>query len=251
MKIKNGEVQAFTITELAVILGIFALFVLVVAPLMGHGHCRCKAVRIQCVNNQKQIGIAYRIWSGDNGDRMPNQVTSSSTNSGWGDFVKFTNAGVYCWSNYAIIQNELGQSPKVLICPDDKRKPAKDFQHLKNENISYFFGAGANENFPMSIAGGDRNLSPGLKPKNDYGFSPGDNKGNDVILRTNSPVCWSLKMHSTGNGAGAGNVLLGDGSVQQVSSARFMSDLQYAALDAGNFPPGYVNQNNSYRLIFP
>src|SRR5690242_6752942 len=110
---------------------------------------------------------------------------------------------------------------------------------------------GASDDFPLSILGGDRNLSPGPEPKNNYGFSPADGSGNDVILQTNIPVCWSLKMHSQGNAIGAGNILLGDGSVQQCSSARFMSDYQATAVDAGNYPSGYVNKSNSFRLIFP
>jgi hypothetical protein len=251
MKLKKGSTQAFTIIELAAILCVFAFALLVVAPMLPHAHSKSKAVRIQCVNNQKQIGTAYRIWSGDNGDKNQFQVSNTSSNGGWGDFVKLTNASIYCSSNFALMQNELGQSPKLLVCPADDREWAKDFTELKNKNLSYFIGPGANENFPESIMGGDRNLSPGSKPQNDFGYSPKNGNGNDVILQTNSPVCWSLRTHSAGNIVGAGNVLLGDGSVQQVSSARFMSDLQCNALDSGNFPTGYVNRSNSFRLVFP
>ena len=251
MKTTRFRRRGFSVMELAVVLGVFALLVLIVIPMMSHPRAKQTSQRMQCVNNQKQIGTAYRIWAGDNGDRSPAQVSNLSSNGGWGDFLKLTNAGVYCWSNYAIIQNELGQSPRVLICPSDDREAAKDFKNLKNKNVSYFFGTGATENFPMSIQGGDRNLAPGSTPKNDFGYSPRDDNGNDVILQTNAPVCWSLRIHSAGNVVGCGIVLLGDGSVQQVSSARFISDLQSVALDAGSFPIGYINRSNSFRLIFP
>jgi len=247
MKLKAR--QAFTLIELLVIVCLIAILAAFALP--SFSHCKCKSVRIACVNNQKQIGVAYRVWSGDNGDKYPSEVSKSPTNGGWADFAKMTNAGPYCWSNYALMEIELGQSPKVLACPADRRKPAGDFKHLSNKNISYFMGGGANENFPLSILGGDRNVAPGLKPQNDFGFSPDDGKGNDVILQTNSAICWSLKMHSGENPVGAGNILMGDGSVQQCSSARLMTDYQCNAVDAGNFPTGYLNKSNSFRLIFP
>jgi hypothetical protein len=50
-------------------------------------------------------------------------------------------------------------------------------------------------------------LGPGTTPDPEYGFSPADGRGNDVVI--NGPVCWSLKMHSRGNPAGWGNILLG------------------------------------------
>ncbi|MGZ5566759.1 MAG: type II secretion system protein, partial [Limisphaerales bacterium] len=203
--------QAFTLIELLVVICI--LFVLAAMIPCSFSSAKPRAQRIHCVNNQKQIGTAYRIWAGDNGDKLPAQVLNTTTNAGWAEFATMTNAGPYCWSNYCLMQNELGQSPKVLVCPSDTRSAANNFTKFSNKNISYFMNPGANENFPLSILGGDRNLAPGLKPENDFGFSPDDGSGNDVILQTNSPVCWSLKMHSAGNPVGAGNILVGDGSV--------------------------------------
>lgn len=241
--------QAFSLIELFVVVCLIAMVAAVMLPALSH--TKSKSVRIACVSNQKQIGVAYRVWSGDNGDNYPAQIPNTNTNSGWADFVKMTNAGRYCWSNYCVIQNELGQSPMVLVCPADNRRPAKDFKNLSNKNVSYFMGPGASENLPLSLLGGDRNLAPGLNPQNDFGFSPEDGKGNDVILQTNSPICWFLKMRSADNVVGAGNLLLGDGSVQQCSSARLMTDYQMNAVDAGNYSAGYVNKSNSFRLVFP
>ena len=30
-----------------------------------------KAQKINCINNLKQVGLAFRIWEGDNGDKYP------------------------------------------------------------------------------------------------------------------------------------------------------------------------------------
>ncbi|MDB6058709.1 MAG: type secretion system protein [Verrucomicrobiales bacterium] len=249
MKVDAKTTTAFTLLEVIVVTFLIALVALIVLPALNPPHH--KHAKLGCVNNLKQIGTAYRIWASDNGDRYPADVAKTPTNLGWADFAKMTNAGQYCWSNYALIEYELGRLPQILVCPADKRQPSDDFKHLNNKNISYFINPGASENFPLSILGGDRNVAPGTKPQNDYGYSPEDGSGNDVILQTNSPICWSLKMHSQGNPVGGGNILMGDGSVQQCSSARLMSDYQCTAVDAGNFPTGYINKSNSFRLIFP
>ena len=98
---------------------------------------------------------------------------------------------------------------------------------------------GANENYPLSILGGDRNLGTSSTDGNYGGFSTSASTGSDqqAYFATNTPISkvgWSLKMHSAGNSVGAGNIMMGDGSVQQCSSARFVSDYLTNALDTGN-----------------
>jgi hypothetical protein len=126
---------------------------------------------------------------------------------------------------------------------------------VTNTNISYFAGIGANDSYPQSILGGDRNLGPGLVGRKDFGYSPQNGMGNDVTLSTNpavSPICWSLKMHSQGNSVGAGNLLLGDGSVQQVTSSRLRTECQ--AFAGAAFVKGTTTNapiSSTFRLLFP
>jgi hypothetical protein len=143
---------------------------------------------------------------------------------------------------------EMGQNPRLTICPTDERKSADKFSNLSNTNISYFVGVNANDTYPQAILGGDRNLGPGTTPDPEYGYSPADGRGNDVII--NGPVSWSLKMHSRGNNAGAGNILLGDGSAQQVNSGNLnMNWLKNAS--PGKFAEDKATNAPGVRLIFP
>ena len=247
---RNQKSAAFTKLELLVV--IVVLLVLATMLLPATTRCSCKATRISCVNNLKQIGIAYRVWGNDCGDQFPSQTPVS--NKGWKDVLTDQNQGAWCWTNYFILQDELGESPKVLLCPADERRPAADFTSFHNTNISYFVGAGAGDVFPQSILGGDRNLNAGLTSQKGYGLSPANGNGNDITLQTNAikdPYSWTLKMHSGGNSAGAGNILLGDASVQQASNQRFRTDYQPFALDNGNWPSNHVPTTPSFRLIFP
>jgi hypothetical protein len=58
-------------------------------------------------------------------------------------------------------------------------------------------------------------------------------------------------MHSAGNRAGSGNILLGDGSGQQMSSASFNKNWLHNAPPTTNWPVGHVPATPSVRLVFP
>lgn len=239
---------AFTFIELLVVIVIVVVMAAMLLPARSGSH---KSVRITCVNNLKEIGTAYRLWAGDNGDLVPPQQSVSK--GGWKDFLTNANQGAICWTNYAIMANELGLNPKLLVCPSDERRPAKDFKtdFRDNTHLSYFVGVSANEVYPQSIQSGDRNLGPGTVPDSDYGYSPTNGKGNDVAVPISGPVSWSLKMHSAGNTAGAGNILLGDGSGQQTSSAGFRTNWLIHADPTTNWPAGHIPSSPSIRLVFP
>jgi prepilin-type processing-associated H-X9-DG protein len=240
--------SAFTRIELIVVILVIGLLAVLVMPAISRA--RATAGRIYCNNNLKCIGTGYRLWAGDHGDLVPTLQTVKS--NGWQDFLTNANEGAICWTNYFIMQNELGQTPKLLLCPADERKPATSFtNNFDNTHVSYFVGVNANDIYPQSIQGGDRNLGPGTKPDPDYGYSPKSGKGNDVTLPLTDPVSWSLKMHSAGKTPTAGNILFGDGSVQQCSSAAFNSTWLPNAAGTNNWPAGQIPATPSIRLLFP
>jgi hypothetical protein len=212
----------------------------------------CRASRISCVNNLKQLGTAYRIWSNDNADRFP--ALQSVSNGGWMEVLTNANQGFLCWTNYVLMQNEMGQSTKVLVCPSEARRAAASFTNLGNTNVSYFVGVSTDDTQPQSLLGGDRNIGPGNQPGPDFGFSPENGEGNDVaipIKTRDGPVCWSLKIHSAGNAVGAGNILLGDGSAQQVTTGSFLRNWLINADPTTNWPAGHVPPTPSIRVLFP
>jgi len=161
--------SAFTRIELVVvIIAVFAvLFALFWPFLRSFKKPSDHDQHISCANNLKEIGTAYRLWAGDNGDLVPSQ--QSVTKGGWKEFLTNANQGAICWTNYTIMQDDMGQVAKSVICPQDKRVAAESFaSNFDNTHVSYFVGVSANNTYPQSIAGGDRNLGPGTKPSLDF-----------------------------------------------------------------------------------
>jgi len=242
--------------ELAVVVAVGVVLGFLLAP--GFKRAQQKAWRITCCGENELVGTAYRIWAGDHHDQLPYQA--SITNGGWRELLMNANAGQYCWTNFAILKEDIGESQKMVVCPADERKAAANFivkgatndtgnaAFKDNTTVSYFVGVTASDAYPQSIAGGDRNLGPGLVPDPNYGYSPADGKGNDVVIFTDSPVTWSLKMHSQGNAAGFGNIVIGDGSVRWMTSANLRQDSLKNAQTGTNFTG--TNQAGM-RLVFP
>ena len=113
MQKKTG---AFTVVELLV--AVVVIFLLVVIFLPATTGPRTKAARIYCVNNLKQVGLAFRLWAGDNNDLYPMQFLTNS--AGAPLFADATNGFRY----FQVMSNELS-TPKILVCPaDDKRTAA-------------------------------------------------------------------------------------------------------------------------------
>jgi len=107
-------------------------------------HGKKKAQHINCVNNLKQLGLAFRIWSGDNKDRYPCNV---STNDGGTmelcarDQDGFDRNG---FLSLQVMSNELSVT-MILVCPQDKgRHWATNFGSLRPENVSYRIRSGKN-----------------------------------------------------------------------------------------------------------
>ena len=191
--------QAFTVFEGLVIGCILLLLLVVFLPLLAPRHHR---TMVWCVNNLKEVGIAFRIWEGDNNDKYPMAV---SVAQGGAQEMMATGNVAAC---FQVMSNELA-TPKILVCPEDSgHEAATDFNsNFTRANISYFIGVDAVESDPQAVMAGDANLV-----LNGHAVPPGV-----IYLRANA-VTWSKSRH-----AGAGFVLIADGSVQAETKIGFTS----------------------------
>ena len=198
MKIKRLEYseRAMTRVELicvVVVVGALAAMLISTVP-----SARQKVARISCVDNLKEIGISFRVWENDFG-AYPMEM---STNKGG---TKEYDFGPQVFRHFQAMQDYLGQSPRIVVCPaDTARVAATSFTNFGNSNVSYFVGitvSAANTNGDLFL-GGDRNLNDELGPLRSVS-----------VLATNQQIAWGTGLHSPG-----GNILFSDGSVQQLST---------------------------------
>lgn len=192
--------RAMTLVEVlvvVVVVTIIAAFYLM--PPLAQGPAR--SPRIQCLNNLKQVGLAARVWEGDNENKFPWSIAQTN-----GGSMEFT-AGPNLWRHFQVMSNELS-TPKVLTCPADDRLAATNFTYVSNSNISFFLGIGVtSENTVNALFAGDRNITNGLTIKNAM-----------LDLPPDRPAGWTSEMHNK-----VGNILLADGSIQQLSIADLRS----------------------------
>lgn len=197
-----------TLIEALLIIAVFAvLAVILLVP--AASRARARPPRVQCANNLKEIGLSFQLWESDNGDNYPMFI--SQTNGGTMEFSTGPNA----WRHFQVMSDEL-MDPKLLICPADNdraRAVATDFNVLSNSNLSYFVGMVSNELSPQMILSGDCNVTNGRAVRNSL-----------LKLTKGQPSGWAAELHKT-----AGNILMADGSVQQVDDA----GLQAAIANSG------------------
>jgi len=197
------------ITKIEVLVVIVVLAILVAMVLPALLASKRRSSHIGCVDNLKQIALAFKTWAVDNGDKFPMQI--SMTNGGTMEFIASGNAFVH----FQIMSNEL-TTTKILLCWNDKeRANAISWENLNNQNVSYFVGVDATPTNSAAFLAGDRNLSLNDAPVNPglVSFTPGSVAG------------WTKKIHNN-----QGNLLLSDGSVQQYGIPRLREAMKHTGM---------------------
>jgi type II secretory pathway pseudopilin PulG len=207
--------SGFTFIALLVIIAVIAVLAAMLLPALASA--KRKAQRINCVNNLKQLGLAYRIWEGDNGGKYPMDVPMAK--GGTKEFI----TGADTFRHFQVMSNELS-TPRILVCPADTRVAAASFVRLKNQNVSYFVGLDASDAYPQRFLSGDRNIT-----------GESDSKNGILNLVPGQRASWTQEIH-----VNQGNVGLSDGSVQQYSN----SGLQEALKNSGT-------PTNTWRIALP
>jgi prepilin-type N-terminal cleavage/methylation domain-containing protein len=244
--------KAFTLIELLVVIAIIAILAALLLPALAKA--KKAARRTACLNNIKQVGLAFKVWQNDHGDKYPTAVSTARwgameniySQNGGGALAGYGVTNVFC-----VMSNEL-VNPKVLTCPSDLSRTfqpgdttaasgslatsATNWAGFGSQNLSYFVEGNASDKFPKMMLIGDRNIGTAALPPGTVaalamnmgngGFATGPVVGVGLpasnMLRTQTQWWeWTdADIHED-----AGNLGMTDGSSQQSSLSGFSNAL--------------------------
>jgi len=153
---------------------------------------------INCINNVKQVGLAFMMWTGDHNEKYPMEISVAD-----GGTMELAATGDVL-TTFQIMSNELS-TPKILFCPADTIHTITNIWgvNFTARNVSYFIGLDANTNRSQAFLSGDSNFAIGGVPV----------KSGLLELPTNAPIAWTAARHKFG-----GSIGLADGSVGKLNS---------------------------------
>jgi prepilin-type N-terminal cleavage/methylation domain-containing protein len=127
----SGRGRGFTLIELLVVIAIIAILAAMLLPALGRAKLRTQA--IQCMNNSKQMIIAWRMYTEDNADRVPSaygnpDVWIPDTTMSWTGNAKQDGLNADNWDVDRMVKKSClwpycGNSPAIWRCPGDNQYP--------------------------------------------------------------------------------------------------------------------------------
>lgn len=181
---KSRKGRCFTLVELLVVMAIITILASMLLPSLSTA--REKARRASCMSNLKQLGIAIRMYSGDNGEKFPSAPSGTGTTL----------------ASYGLLTNQYQTAYKLWLCPSDSTSqtagsPTTPFTSNK---LSYAYNGFC--------------LSETVQPDTPIAADRSNAFGGGGGIRGITPYSGTVQDNSWTHKADGANVLFADGHVQ-------------------------------------
>jgi len=139
-----GRESGFNLVELLVVIAIIALLAALLLPVLGRA--KAKAGAVACLNNTRQLTLAWTVYGDANGDRCVNNHGVDQTRAerntwanqvlAWGAEPDNTNALLL---TEALLGDAIGKSVRAFKCPADQVR-ADNGERLRSYALNCMVG---------------------------------------------------------------------------------------------------------------
>jgi prepilin-type N-terminal cleavage/methylation domain-containing protein len=166
----NVKRRGFTLVELLVVIGIIALLVAILLPVVNRS--REMARRAECLSNLRQVHLGFLLYAADNHDQVPlgYRTASKQFNS-----MMFSTTAGNRWVLFGVLYSaHYLDDPKILFCPsennpkfdfDTQQNPVPPPDVLPSANVQSGYGSRPEQQIPDDLANPPAALSPFAMPR--------------------------------------------------------------------------------------